>query len=332
MTTAGQQSSIVNHPIVNRMDGLLLIDKPRGMTSHDVVARVRRWTGVRQVGHAGTLDPLATGLLVLCVGYAVRLSEYLTGKEKAYIGRIKLGERTSTDDAEGELIARRDVQVTQEDLARIAPAFTGEIWQTPPQYSAVQVQGRRAYKLARRGEHVDLAPRRVVIHELTLTPIPHAVDSPFVYEVEMRVTCSAGAYIRALARDIGEALGCGAHLTLLRRTRSGSFTLAEAVTLDQLEQAAHSGTWSTYLLPADRAVEDMPRCDLDNDTARRLQMGRFVPFPSNWVAAAEGGLCRVYDAGGCFVALAVYDAHHALLKPAKVLVQPQLSSPHLSAP
>ncbi len=306
------------------MDGLLLIDKPGGMTSHDVVARARRLLRIRQIGHAGTLDPMATGLLTLCVGHAVRLSEYLLGKDKTYTGRVKLGERTSTDDAEGEIIERRDARVTPEDLARVTPAFIGDILQTPPQYSAIQVQGRRAYKLARQGEQVALPPRPVTIHELTLTPVIEQPASPFVHEIELRVTCSAGAYIRALARDIGEALGCGAHLIALRRVRSGSFTLADALTLEEVEQAARAGALAERLLPADRAVDDMPRCDLDDDAARRLQMGQFVTGALPIASSGAGSvMCRVYDGRGRFVALGLYDTERALLKPAKVFEQPR---------
>src|SRR5512133_1856371 len=150
------------------MDGLLLVDKPQGMTSHDVVARVRRVTGIRAIGHAGTLDPFATGLLVLCVGHATRLSEYLIGETKAYTGRMRLGERTNTDDLDGEVVERRPVHVTPADLQCAAERFTGEILQTPPQYSAIQIGGRRAYKLARQGEAVDLPARRVRILSLEL--------------------------------------------------------------------------------------------------------------------------------------------------------------------
>ncbi len=314
------------------MHGLLLIDKPAGMTSHDVVARVRRLTHIRQIGHAGTLDPMATGLLVLCIGHAVRLSEYLLGKDKTYTGCIKLGERTTTDDAEGEVVERRDPQVTAQELARVTPAFIGEILQMPPQYSAIQVQGRRAYKLARRGEQVNLSPRRVTIHELTLTPVIDPLTTPLIHQIEFQVTCSAGAYIRALARDIGEMLGCGAHLTALRRVRSGSFTLADALTLEQLEQAAQAGALAQRLLPTDRAVADMPRCDLDDDTARRLQMGQFVtgaptlahPIDASYGARnGPGIMCRVYDGRGQFVALGLYDPGRGLLKPAKVFEQPR---------
>ena len=332
------------------MDGLLLIDKSPGMTSHDVVARVRRLIRIRQIGHAGTLDPMATGLLVLCIGHAVRLSEYLIGKDKTYTGRMKLGERTSTDDADGEVIERREPNVEPGDLERVKATFVGDILQVPPQYSAIQVEGKRAYKLARQGETVELAPRPVTIRELELALVSQheafsahpqmraewagvASGGASIREVEMRVTCSAGTYIRSLARDIGEALGCGAHLVALRRVCSGAFTLAGAVTLDQLEQAVRDGDWARYLLPTDRAVEDMPRCDLDDDAAYRLQMGQFLTRELETVAGVDtsadmdgdgpGVLCRVYDGQGRFVALGVYDLAHTLLKPVKVFEQPK---------
>ena len=293
-------------------DGLLLIDKPGGQTSHDIVYAIRRATGEREVGHAGTLDPMATGLLILCVGKAVRLSEYLIGKDKVYAGRMKLGERTNTDDAQGEVVERRDVRVTAQDLERARAALTGDILQVPPQFSAIQRAGRRAYQMARKGEAVDLPPRPVRIAALDLAPAGFP-------EVELRVACSAGTYIRALVRDIGEMLGCGAHLTALRRIASGSFRLDESVPLRDFQQAAAGGDWERYLLPMERAVEDMPRCELDRDAGRQFLMGQFVPFPGE-AGDAPGGLYRVYAAGR-FIALGRRDALQDVLKPAKVFRQ-----------
>ncbi|HEY3291605.1 MAG TPA: tRNA pseudouridine(55) synthase TruB, partial [Anaerolineae bacterium] len=201
---------------MSAVHGLLLIDKPQGMTSHDVVNRVRRIIGMKAVGHAGTLDPFATGLLVLCIGNATRLSEYLLGETKTYTGRMKLGERTNTDDLDGEVTLRREVHVTPDQLEVVRKTFVGPILQIPPQYSAIQVGGRRAYKLARSGETVELQPRPVQILSLALT----LGDAD---TVDLRMTCTAGTYVRALARDVGEALGCGAHLIALRREQSGPF-------------------------------------------------------------------------------------------------------------
>ncbi len=303
------------------MDGLLLIDKPAGMTSHDVVARARRLSGMRQIGHTGTLDPLATGLLVLCLGHAVRLSEYLIGKDKTYLGRIKLGERTTTDDAEGEVVERRPVAVAPGALDRAAALFAGEQLQAPPQYSAIQIEGRRAYQMARQGETVALAPRPVRISLLELAPAIAEDGRPSLTEVDLRAACSAGTYIRALARDIGEWLGCGAHLTALRRIQSGAFRIEDAVALSALPGPA-APEWPALLLPMDRAVEDMPRCDLDADAARRLQMGQFIPLGAPPEPARDDDLCRVYAPGGEFIALGRFDRASAQLKPAKVFQQP----------
>jgi tRNA pseudouridine55 synthase len=306
------------------MDGLLLVDKPQGMTSHDVVARVRRVTGIRAIGHAGTLDPFATGLLILCIGHATRLSEYLIGETKAYTGRMKLGERTNTDDVDGEVVEWRPVHVSVADLERVHAVFSGELLQVPPQYSAIQIGGRRAYKMARQGETVDLPARPVQVEALELVFANEALsgeegarttnDGEFSSFVDLRVVCSAGTYIRALARDIGEALGCGAHLTALRRVQSGPFTLEEAVTLDQLQQAASAG-WQRFLLPMDRAVQHLPPVRLDDPASQRLIMGQWIALPGDQTVA---GLCRVYESSGRFVAIGEVDATTSVLKPLKV--------------
>lgn len=289
------------------MNGLLLIDKPRGMTSHDVVARVRRLINMRAIGHAGTLDPFATGLLILCIGLATRLSEYLIGETKAYSGRLRLGERTNTDDLDGEVVERRKVHVTQSDLQRAGAAFRGVILQTPPQYSAIQIGGKRAYKMARQGEAVDIPPRAVRVIELEL--LPPAGDT--FDEVDLRVTCTAGTYVRALARDIGEMLGCGAHLTALRREKSGAFSLDEAVSLDALQAAG--ADWQRYLLPMDRAVERLDAVHLNAVESLRFVSGQAPPL-------AERGteLRRVYAADGAFVGIGQHDLEQAVLKPIKV--------------
>lgn len=323
------------------MDGLLIIDKLRGWSSHDVVARARRLLREKRIGHAGTLDPMATGVLVLCIGQATRLSEYLLGEDKSYVGIIKLGERTHTDDAEGEVIASRAVpHIGDEDLRRLEAQFTGEIAQVPPQFSAIQKGGQRAYARARKGEAVALEPRRVVVYEIRLSPPqrPAATDeaqpmmddpfeglqssvadrSPSGDHLLIRVRCSAGTYIRALARDIGEALGCGGHLVALRRTQSGRFTLADAITLAQLEQAAGAGEAAALLLPMDRAVSDWPAVHLSDDPARRLRMGQAVQgcAPSAAPAPDREVLARVYDSRGTFIAIARWDGMK--LSPVKV--------------
>ncbi len=298
------------------MDGLLIVDKPSGMSSHDVVARARRALREKRIGHTGTLDPLATGILVLCVGSATRLSEYLLGEDKAYEGLIKLGERTDTDDAEGRIIDVRPVPpLTDQDLRALESRFTGEIAQVPPQFSAIQKDGQRAYALARHGQAVALAPRRVRIDALRLAlgaPHPEAPSDRATW-LAFSVRCSAGTYIRALARDIGEALGCGAHVASLRRTQVGPFGLADAVTLPDLEEAAR--TRQVALLPMDRALANWPAVTLDEPTARRLKQGQRVALPGLLVQPAAK--TRVYDASGRFFAIASWDG--TMLKPVKVL-------------
>jgi len=304
---------------VSTAHGLLLIDKPQGMTSHDVVARVRRATSIRSIGHAGTLDPFATGLLILCIGAATRLSEYLLSETKSYSGRMKLGERTNTDDLDGEVVERREVHVTPTDLARACAAFTGPILQTPPQYSAIQIGGQRAYKLARSGETVALQPRPVQILALTLAFVEAQAEL-----VDLRMTCTAGAYVRALARDVGEMLGCGAHLVALRREQSGPFMLDAAITLEALQLAAAAGDWLGRLLPMDRAVDHFPAYTLSPLASQRLLLGQTVSAegvvaPGTTNAAATGSvLCRVYDATGVFIAIGAFDPATGAVKPVKV--------------
>ena len=287
--------------------GLLLIDKPAGMTSHDVVARTRRLLGTRAVGHAGTLDPMATGLLILFANNATRLSEYVLGADKTYEATVKLGERTNTDDAEGEVVQTRPVQVTAEQAQTAAAQFIGQIEQIPPQFSAISKNGVRAYALARKGETVELDSRRVVIHRLDVALA--GADT-----LRLSVDCGSGTYIRALARDLGEALGCGAHLSALRRTRVGAFDVREAAPLDALtpEQA------QARLLPMDLAAQHFPRADLSADQAQKFARGIAIsPFP----AGGDGsGLRRVYDSAGRFMAVGEYDLAAQKLRPVKVLV------------
>lgn len=299
------------------MDGLLIVDKPRGISSHDVVSRARRLLRERRIGHAGTLDPLATGVLVLCVGQATRLSEYLLGEDKAYEGVILLGQRTTTDDAEGEVIETRPVPpITQETLRQLEARFSGAIVQIPPQFSAIQKDGQRAYALARQGRRVELEPRQVTVYALRLMPDVGSRESAGSH-LRVHVRCSAGTYIRALARDIGEALGCGGHLVELRRTQAGRFTLADAVTLDRVEAAAREGAAASLLLPMDRAVSDWPAMRLSDDEARRLKMGQAITPQSAAVSQAAGdSWVRVYDSRCAFIAIAHWDG--TKLKPAKV--------------
>ena len=219
-------------------DGLIVVDKPAGMTSHDVVARIRRLAKTRRVGHGGTLDPMATGVLIIGVNRATRLLTYVIGSGKSYTATIRLGQSTITDDAEGETTAVADVSGVEDAAIRSElAARVGEIDQVPSAVSAIKVDGQRAYKRVRDGEAVELPSRRVTIERLDVLDI-RRVGEPAVVDVDIDVTCSSGTYIRAIARDLGAALGVGGHLTALRRTAVGRMTLAEAVTLEQLEERA----------------------------------------------------------------------------------------------
>ncbi len=248
--------------------GLVVVDKPGGLTSHDVVSRVRRLAGTRKVGHAGTLDPMATGVLVLGVGRATRLLGHVVGGEKAYDATIRLGARTVTDDAEGPVVGGASAEHLDADRVRGAlSAFVGEIDQVPTSVSAVKVDGRRAYDRVRAGEDVTLEARRVTVHALDVVSLR---PSGTHLDVGVTLRCSAGTYVRAIARDLGEALGVGGHLTALRRTAVGSFGLDRARTLEQLEE-------ELGLVGIDEAARaTFPVVDLDEAAARDVGHGRVL--------------------------------------------------------
>jgi tRNA pseudouridine55 synthase len=260
-------------------DGVLVVDKPAGWTSHDVVGRVRRLAGTRKVGHAGTLDPMATGVLVVGIGRATRLLTYVVGADKAYDATIRLGVGTATDDAEGEVVATPGFAGTADDDAlRAAVAdLTGDILQVPTTVSAIKVDGKRAYTLARAGQEVELAARPVTVREFTV----HAARSTSaagtqVLDLDVTVVVTSGTYVRALARDLGAALGSAGHLTALRRTRVGGHTLDDAHTLDDLTaQADADGVLATIPM-AQAAAAHLPVRRLSDDETRDLGFGRWV--------------------------------------------------------
>ena len=251
--------------------GIVIVDKPGGMTSHDVVARIRRLAGTRRVGHAGTLDPMATGVLIVGVEKATRLLGYLALTEKEYAATIRLGQSTTTDDAEGEPAGGAPAtSVTRAALDAAVAKLTGDIWQVPPGVSAIKVGGQRAYKLTRAGAAPELAARPVTVYEFAIAG--SRIEGDFL-DVDATVRCSSGTYIRALARDLGGALGTGGHLTALRRTSVGPYTIAQARTLDFLSERL-------VLTPlATAAAAAFPRVDLAEDDARRLAHGARIPVP-----------------------------------------------------
>jgi tRNA pseudouridine55 synthase len=275
---------------------VLLVDKPGGMTSHDVVARARRVLSVRRVGHAGTLDPMATGLLVLGVGAATRLLGHLAGHDKTYEATIRLGQATVTEDREGDVVSAASTADLDDDAIRAAlAAHTGALLQVPSSVSAVKVGGRRSYDRVRAGEEVELAPRAVTVHRLEVHRITR--PAPELADVDVTVACTAGTYIRAIARDAGAALGVGGHLTALRRTASGPFQVAAAGPVEEVAAALAAGGGAGALGLTDAATAVFPRRDLTAKEATALGYGQRIP------ASGASGLVAAVAAGGRLVAL-----------------------------
>lgn len=277
------------------VSGCVVIDKPTGCTSHDVVDQVRRALGTRKVGHAGTLDPDATGVLVLGVGRGTKLLQFVTGADKTYTGEVVFGVETSTLDAAGEVVATHEMSVEPDAVQAAAATFVGAIEQIPPMVSAVKIDGKRLHELAREGKEVERAPRPVTVHRFDVAP----TDDPLVYRVE--VECSSGTYIRTLAADLGHALGGGAHLRGLRRLTVGPFTLDDATPIDEIE-----------LAPLADLLRGMPILEVDDDVARRVSSGQ------NLGPSTGSGMFAVANADGEL--LAVYEVRDGALAPAKVLV------------
>lgn len=277
-------------------DGLVIVDKPAGFTSHDVVARLRRFAGTRRVGHAGTLDPMATGVLVIGVEKATRLLGHLALTEKEYEATIRLGQTTVTDDAEGEITSSAGVTGTALTAVEAGiAALSGDIMQVPAKVSAIKIDGKRSYARAREGEDFEIPARPVTVSSFTLHAHreTEAEDGTPVLDLDVTVVCSSGTYIRALARDLGAGLGVGGHLTALRRTRVGPYGLAAARTLPQLEE-------SLQVMPiAEAAGAAFPRWDLDADRARLLGNGVRIGMP----AREEAGPVAVFGPEGRFLAL-----------------------------
>ncbi len=285
--------------------GLLNLDKPSGPTSHDLVAAVRRGARVKKVGHAGTLDPMATGVLVLCLGPATRLSEYVMRSRKVYRARVHFGVVTDTYDAQGKVTARNEALPSREAVEAALAGFRGEILQVPPMYSALKRGGRKLYELARAGQQVERPPRAVTVYRLELLDW----QPPFA---ALEVECSPGTYVRSLAHDLGQTLGCGAHLAALQRCASGRFRVEEAVPWDAFRAAMDAGDWQRYLLPPDLALADVPAVHLSAEQAARVLHGNAIPV----VADVAGELVRAYDADGRFIA--VLERRGVHWKPQKV--------------
>ena len=270
------------------MDGIINVNKPTGMTSHDVVYRLRRILGVKKIGHTGTLDPDASGVLPMCVGKATKLADYLTATDKQYRAELSLGAFTDTQDASGEVLERFDVNVTEKQLRDVLCEFVGEIEQIPPMYSALKVNGQKLCDLARKGRQVERQPRPVTVHELTL--LSREGDT-----LHLRVRCSKGTYIRTLCADIGEALGCGGCMQALRRTQAGEYTIAEAVPLQQLLESPEP---ETYLRDVDTMFRGYPGVKLTVNQEKRCRNG------NAFSVTLPAGTYRAYSQSGEFLMLA----------------------------
>jgi len=272
--------------------GLLNIDKPAGFTSHDIVNLVRKGTGVKKVGHAGTLDPAATGVLILCLGAATRLSEYIMDHTKTYQAVIRLGITTDTYDAEGAVTGENNAPITREQFEAVLPTFKGAIQQVPPMYSAIKQNGEKLYEKARRGEEVEREPRAVSIYRLQL-------DSFMYPDAIITVRCTPGTYIRSLAHDIGAALGVGAHMSGLIRLAAGeNFTISNAVSWRELQAAIQDGTWQKYLISVRAGLSQLPYIELNNQQEAIVRNGGAIQL-----GISNRGLIQAWTDEGVFVAI-----------------------------
>jgi tRNA pseudouridine55 synthase len=293
------------------ISGWLIVDKPAGMTSTAVVNKVRWALGAKKAGHAGTLDPEATGVLAVALGEATKTVPYVTDALKAYVFTVRLGQATNTDDAEGEVIATSDARPTDAQIKEALSAFVGDIMQVPPKFSAVKIDGQRAYKMARDGADVDLAARPLWVEELVMT------DRPDDDHVTLEMTCGKGGYVRAIARDLGEALGCFGHVTRLRRIWSGPFEAEHGLTFDQIEKLAHDPALDAHLQPLEVGLADLPELRCTPEGAARLRNGN----PGMVIASdvEYGDECWA-SLDGRAVAVGIYKAGE--LHPSRVFNQP----------
>jgi tRNA pseudouridine55 synthase len=300
--------------LAESIDGVIIVAKEPGPTSHDVVGLIRRLSGARRVGHGGTLDPFAAGVLPVFLGHATRLVEYHTADEKEYRALVALGARSTTDDIEGELTAGDAAAPTRETVEAALASFRGQIEQVPPDYSAVRVAGRHAYELARHGRKPELRPRTVTISRLELVGWDDSAADRPTATIELR--CTAGTYVRALARDLGETLACGAYLAALTRTASGAFRLEQAHSLDQVRGALSDGRLDKVLLPATTGLDEMPRLTVEASDLRALTKGQPIAAP---VGVRAGPVLLLDGKGGL---AAVARQRDGKLEPEKVFVGP----------
>ena len=298
------------------MDGIIILDKPEDFTSFDMVAKMRRLLGTRKVGHAGTLDPMATGVLPIFVGRATKCCDILPNQNKRYTATFQLGYTTDTLDATGRVLTRTEVSATKEDVEKALESFRGEIMQLPPMYSAIQINGKRLYDLARQGIEIEREKRPVTITELNLLS---ADDAQHIYQID--VACSKGTYIRTLCADIGEALGCGATMTALRRTEAAGFSIADSITLEEAEKLSEEGTLTERLLPIRTVFEPLPALHLAGRQQTLFQNGAKLDLARlNEMKTMRGytGDIRVMGEDDVFLGISVADWENGELKMKKL--------------
>ena len=304
-----QEKKTQQKRVKRNVSGVLLLDKPLGYSSNQALQKVKWLFQAAKAGHTGTLDPLATGLLPICLGEATKFAQYLTDADKTYVATIKLGVTTTTGDAEGEVLESRSVDVTQQQFENACQQFLGEISQVPPMYSALKHEGKALYEYAREGVEIERKPRLVTIRDILIQRFDSDV-------VDIEVTCSKGTYIRTLAEDIGQLLGCGAHLIALRRTATAAYRIQQAYTLDQIE-AMSLQQRDQYLMPVDSAINDLPKVTLSEEQAYYLLQGQAI-----WKAGMVpvGGL-RLYDQDDHFIGLG-YLQDDGKIAPKRLLQKP----------
>lgn len=309
------------------MDGILVVNKPKGITSFDVIRQIRKLTGLKKIGHTGTLDPEASGVLPLCIGKATGCSGFLTEKDKSYIAEMTLGSKTDTQDHTGLVLEISDVRVCKEQVLQVLGEFMGQQYQKPPIYSAIKVQGQKLYELAREGREpeVELVPRKIIIY--SIDDVKFVESDGFVDKVSFRVDCSKGTYIRTLCNDIGERLGCLAHMSALTRIRSGDFSIEKSYTLEEIKQLYNTNELEEKLIPCDFIFHEYDRINLNDDNIRRYLNGipiKLYKLPKSALKDRRAGdFVRIYSENDEFIGLSqvAEDDYGLLLKPYKLFIR-----------
>lgn len=286
------------------MNGIIIIDKPLGRTSHDMVYEMRKVTGIKKIGHTGTLDPMATGVLPVCIGSATKMADMLTLSDKSYIAELVLGRTTDTQDADGKVLTECKVNCSEEEIRCAVNSFVGEIEQVPPMYSAIKQNGKKLYELARQGIEIERKPRKVTINSIDILEISGE-------RVKIDVSCSKGTYIRTLCEDIGKKLGAGAYMNTLRRTRTGQFTIEESHTLSEIKELKENGGIESIIIPADRMFEEYPSVTLNPKQVKSVTNGVAMTYREG----QEGQIYRVYDNENKFLCISrITDGRLKLIK------------------